>query len=98
MFFVTRMDGVVDIWDYFYRQNEVAYSHKVRFLPCFNHPWPLKKLFSLFNHAIAGTWLIQSSAMYSRRIEVLKLSPSETYSRRSFFHSKSAAVLEHEQW
>lgn len=26
---MTRMDGVVDIWDYFYRQNEVAYSHKV---------------------------------------------------------------------
>lgn len=25
------MDGVVDIWDYFYRQNEVAYSHKVMF-------------------------------------------------------------------
>ena len=23
------MDGVIDIWDYFYRQNEVAYSHKV---------------------------------------------------------------------
>lgn len=29
VFFVTRMDGVVDIWDYFYRQNEVAFSHKV---------------------------------------------------------------------
>ncbi|CAM9744463.1 unnamed protein product [Ascophyllum nodosum] len=29
VFFVTRMDGVLDIWDYFYRQNEVAYSHKV---------------------------------------------------------------------
>lgn len=29
VFFVTRIDGVVDIWDYFYRQNEVAYSHKV---------------------------------------------------------------------
>ena len=29
VFYVTRMDGVVDIWDYFYRQNEVAYSHKV---------------------------------------------------------------------
>lgn len=29
VFFVTRMDGVVDIWDFFYRQNEVAYSHKV---------------------------------------------------------------------
>jgi dynein intermediate chain 2 len=29
VFFVTRWDGVVDIWDYFYRQNEVAYSHKV---------------------------------------------------------------------
>ena len=29
VFFVTRMDGVIDIWDYFYRQNEVAYSHKV---------------------------------------------------------------------
>jgi hypothetical protein len=23
------MDGVVDVWDYFYRQNEVAYSHKI---------------------------------------------------------------------
>jgi len=29
VFYVTRMDGVVDIWDYYYRQNEVAYSHKV---------------------------------------------------------------------
>lgn len=29
MFYVTRMDGVVDVWDYFYRQNEVAYSHKI---------------------------------------------------------------------
>lgn len=29
VFYVTRMDGVLDIWDYFYRQNEVAYSHKV---------------------------------------------------------------------
>merc|ERR1711988_2038140 len=29
VFYVTRMDGVVDIWDYFYRQNEVAYTHKV---------------------------------------------------------------------
>merc|ERR1711991_1221948 len=29
VFFVSRMDGVVDIWDYFFRQNEVAYSHKV---------------------------------------------------------------------
>lgn len=34
VFFVTRMDGVVDIWDYFYRQNEVAYSHKVRGYVC----------------------------------------------------------------
>lgn len=29
MFYVTRMDGVVDIWDFFFSQNEVAYSHKV---------------------------------------------------------------------
>ena len=29
VFFVTRMDGVVDIWDYYHRQNEVAHSHKV---------------------------------------------------------------------
>lgn len=29
VFFVTRMDGVVDVWDYFYRQNEVAYTHKI---------------------------------------------------------------------
>lgn len=29
VFLATRMDGVVDIWDFFYSQNEVAYSHKV---------------------------------------------------------------------
>ena len=33
MFYVTREDGVVDFWDYFYRQNEVAYSHKVSDAP-----------------------------------------------------------------
>ena len=30
VFFVTREDGVLDIWDYHYRQNDVAYSHKVK--------------------------------------------------------------------
>lgn len=29
VFLVTREDGVLDVWDYFYRQNEVAYSHKI---------------------------------------------------------------------
>ena len=29
VFFTTRMDGFVDIWDYYYRQNAVAYTHKV---------------------------------------------------------------------
>mmetsp|Transcript_24958 Transcript_24958/g.38607 ORF Transcript_24958/g.38607 Transcript_24958/m.38607 type:complete len:580 (+) Transcript_24958:245-1984(+) len=29
VFFVTRMDGVVDVWDYYFRQNEVAYTHKI---------------------------------------------------------------------
>lgn len=29
VFFVTRMDGVLDVWDFFHRQDEVAYSHKV---------------------------------------------------------------------
>lgn len=29
VFFVTRKDGWMDIWDFYYRQNEVAFSHKV---------------------------------------------------------------------
>eukprot|EP00744_Colponema_vietnamica_P003227 GILI01004977.1.p1 GENE.GILI01004977.1~~GILI01004977.1.p1 ORF type:complete len:582 (-),score=174.73 GILI01004977.1:310-2055(-) len=29
VFFVTRSDGWMDVWDYFYRQNEIAFSHKV---------------------------------------------------------------------
>ena len=29
LFFVTRKDGWLDIWDFYYRQNEVALSHKV---------------------------------------------------------------------
>lgn len=33
VFLVTRMDGAVDVWDHFYRQNEVAYSHKVSDAP-----------------------------------------------------------------
>jgi len=33
VFMVTRDDGVLDIWDYFYRQNEVAYSHKASDAP-----------------------------------------------------------------
>ena len=31
VFFATRMDGVVDVWDYYHRQNAVAYSHKVSY-------------------------------------------------------------------
>jgi len=29
LFYVIRMDGVLDLWDFFHRQNEVAYSHKI---------------------------------------------------------------------
>lgn len=33
LFYVTRKDGWMDIWDYYYRQNEVAFSHKVSDAP-----------------------------------------------------------------
>ena len=29
LFYLTRMDGFLDVWDFYYRQNEVAYSQKV---------------------------------------------------------------------
>jgi dynein intermediate chain 2 len=29
LFFLTRMDGFLDVWDFYYRQNEVAYSQKI---------------------------------------------------------------------
>ena len=29
IFFLTRSDGWIDIWDYYYRQNEVCYSQKI---------------------------------------------------------------------
>merc|ERR1712048_306933 len=29
LFFLTRTDGFLDVWDFFYRQNEVAYSQKI---------------------------------------------------------------------
>ena len=29
VFFLTRKDGWMDIWDLYYRQNEFAYSYKV---------------------------------------------------------------------
>lgn len=32
-FFLTRKDGWLDVWDYYYRQNEVAFSHKVSNAP-----------------------------------------------------------------
>ena len=33
VFFTTRMDGVLDVWDLFHRQSDVAYSHKVGDVP-----------------------------------------------------------------
>lgn len=29
LFFLTRIDGFLDVWDFYYRQNEVAYSQKI---------------------------------------------------------------------
>jgi len=29
LFYLTRIDGFLDVWDYFYKQNEVAYSLKI---------------------------------------------------------------------
>jgi len=29
VFFITRRDGWMDVWDLYYRQNELAFSHKV---------------------------------------------------------------------
>lgn len=29
VFFLIRKDGWMDVWDYYYRQNEIAFSHKV---------------------------------------------------------------------
>lgn len=33
VFFLTRMDGVLDVWDFYYRQNELAYFQKVSDAP-----------------------------------------------------------------
>ncbi|EGR31420.1 intermediate chain 2, putative [Ichthyophthirius multifiliis] len=32
-FFLVRRDGWMDVWDYYYRQNEIAFSHKVSDAP-----------------------------------------------------------------
>ena len=29
LFFLTRIDGFLDVWDFYYRQNEVAFSQKI---------------------------------------------------------------------
>ena len=29
LFYLTRVDGFLDVWDFYYRQNEVAYSQKI---------------------------------------------------------------------
>jgi len=29
LFYLTRIDGFLDVWDFYYRQNEVAYSQKI---------------------------------------------------------------------
>lgn len=33
LFFLTRIDGFMDVWDFYYRQNEVAYSQKISDCP-----------------------------------------------------------------
>ena len=49
LFFVTRRDGWLDIWDYFYRQNEVAFSHKVS-----DHGLTCIKLNTVTGHSMVG--------------------------------------------
>ena len=29
LFFLTRIDGFLDVWDFYYRQNEICYSQKI---------------------------------------------------------------------
>ena len=29
LFYLTRIDGFLDVWDFYYRQNECAYSQKI---------------------------------------------------------------------
>lgn len=29
VFYLTRIDGFLDVWDFYYKQNEVAYSQKI---------------------------------------------------------------------
>jgi len=33
LFFLTRIDGFLDVWDFYYRQNEVAFSQKISDCP-----------------------------------------------------------------
>ena len=33
IFFITRSDGWIDIWDYYYRQNEICFSQKISDYP-----------------------------------------------------------------
>lgn len=33
LFYLTRIDGFMDVWDFYYRQNEIAYSVKVSDMP-----------------------------------------------------------------
>merc|ERR1712048_193799 len=45
LFFLTRIDGFLDVWDFYYRQNEVAYSQKISDSPltsiCANAAHPM---------------------------------------------------------
>lgn len=33
LFFLTRIDGFLDVWDFYYRQNEICYSQKISDCP-----------------------------------------------------------------
>lgn len=52
MFFLVRKDGWLDVWDYYYRQNEVAFTHKVSdtALTC------IKVNYHVNNHPSAGKY------------------------------------------
>lgn len=52
VFFLVRKDGWLDVWDYYYRQNEVAFTHKVSdtALTC------IKLNYHINNHPSAGKY------------------------------------------
>ena len=78
VFFTTKMDGTLDIWDFVFKQCDPALSLKVMYThtPLPMHPGPQNHLREINKGKQAGAWPPLLPALFPKKLRLLATDPS----------------------